>query len=52
MASIFSIMLVPAVGAASASVMAGLLNMILGSNAMRALGGIYGWFVGDNLCKS
>jgi hypothetical protein len=50
LAYISALILIPAVGAASASVLAGLLNMVLGSHAMRGLGGLYGWLVGDNIC--
>ncbi len=39
------------IGAASSSVLAGLLYLLMGTNAMRGAGGAYSWFVGDGGCQ-
>jgi len=43
--------LLPAIGAANASIAAGALNLIFGSNAVRGYGAAYSYFFWDNICK-
>lgn len=51
LAFISTTVLIPVIGAAGASALAGVLHLLFGTTGARAAGGMYGWLVGDNVCR-